>query len=71
MNFRERARRRNCGAGAIGLSLVQLGTGRAARFPSFARQNRERPSLDLATVLEERSDAEQTQVIFSYYSRKY
>lgn len=59
---RERARRMNCAPGSVGLSLVQLGGGRNSRYPSFGRPGRERPSLDLDTVLEERSDAEQTQV---------
>lgn len=57
--FRERERRRNCGVTSAGLSLVRLGAGRVTRTPSTGR---DRPSLDLATVLEERSDAEQTQV---------
>ncbi|XP_077295586.1 uncharacterized protein LOC143917851 [Arctopsyche grandis] len=58
---RERDRRRNCGVTSTGLSLVRLGAGRVARTPSIARSARDRPSLDLATVLEERSDLEQTQ----------
>lgn len=45
-----------------GLSLVRLGAGRVSRAPSIAKCTRERPSLDLATVLEERSDPEQTVV---------
>lgn len=49
-----------------GLSLARLGAGRSLRTPSMvSRGGPERQSLDLATVLEERSDLDldQTQAI--------
>ncbi|XP_061714448.1 uncharacterized protein LOC133522960 [Cydia pomonella] len=58
---RERARRRNCDLDRGELSVVRLSPVKArARAVSLARASRPLPSLELDTVLEERSDPEQT-----------
>ncbi|XP_041974730.1 uncharacterized protein LOC121730002 [Aricia agestis] len=58
---RERARRRNCELDRGELSVVRLSPIRARpRAVSLVRSPRPPPSLELDTVLEERSDPEQT-----------
>ncbi|XP_050665467.1 uncharacterized protein LOC126965752 [Leptidea sinapis] len=58
---RERARRRNCELDRGELSVVRLSPGRSRqRAVSLVRSPRPPPTLELDTVLEERSDPEQT-----------
>ncbi|GBP55479.1 hypothetical protein EVAR_40272_1 [Eumeta japonica] len=69
---RERARRRNCELERGKLSVVRVSPARRARAVSLVRSPRALPALELDTVLEERSDPEQTtlsQVIYSTYGR--
>lgn len=58
---RERARRRNCELDRGELSVVRLSPAKAKqRAVSLVRSPRPPPTLELDTVLEERSDPEQT-----------
>ncbi|KAJ2946514.1 hypothetical protein O0L34_g12565 [Tuta absoluta] len=57
---RERARRRNCELDRGELSVVRLSPVKRQRAVSLARSPRALPTLELDTVLEERSDPEQT-----------
>ncbi|XP_049887221.1 uncharacterized protein LOC126381783 [Pectinophora gossypiella] len=59
---RERARRRNCELDRGELSVVRLSPVKKQRAVSLARSPRALPTLELDTVLEERSDPEQTTV---------
>lgn len=59
--YRERARRRNCELDRGELSVVRLSPVKAKpRAMSLVRSPRPPPNLELDTVLEERSDPEQT-----------
>lgn len=58
---RERARRRNCELDRGELSVVRLSPVKSRpRIVSLVRSPRALPTLELDTVLEERSDPEQT-----------
>lgn len=61
VSHRERARRRNCELDRGELSVVRLSPVKARpRAVSLVRSPRPPPTLELDTVLEERSDPEQT-----------
>lgn len=61
--YRERDRRRNCELDRGELSVVRLSPIKTKqRTVSLVRSPRQLPSLELDTVLEERSDPEQTTV---------